>query len=85
MGLSKYNKKTKTWSHDTHQPCKENSISDNAVLAMTEGKEGDIGVGAQVVRLNRFDPKANAMKLYFSSETMASALKASTTKVVRTV
>ncbi len=54
-GLSEYNKTTDTWTRHTHNPDDSNSLSDNAVMAIVEGKDGTLWAGTQRGGLNRLN------------------------------
>lgn len=63
-GLCEYDKLSNTWTHYTHNPDDMNSLSDNAVMAITEGKDGLLWIGTQSGGLNCFDSKTGIWTHY---------------------
>ncbi len=63
-GLSRYNKTTGTWKHYKHNPNDSNSLSNNAVMAIAESRDGKIWVGTERGGLDRFDPMKDTWTHY---------------------
>lgn len=63
-GLCVYDKTTSTWTRHTHDPGDSTSLSDNAVTAIAQGKDGALWVGTQRGGLNRFVPETGKWEQY---------------------
>ncbi len=66
-GLCDYNKVTDTWTHHKHIPEDANSLSDNAVMSLAEGKDGTLWIGTQSGGLNQFNRETGAWTHYRSA------------------
>ncbi len=63
-GLCEYNRIKDTWTIHRNDPDNLNSLSDNAVSAITEGHDGALWVGTQNGGLNRYDRGTGAWTRY---------------------
>ncbi len=64
MGISKFNRKTKKFSHYKKYSDKQGSLSNNYIYSVTEDKFGNLFFGTQN-GLNKFDKKRNIFTRYF--------------------
>ncbi len=66
-GLCEHDKSTGTWTRYQHDPANSNSLSDNVVVSIAEGKDAVLWIGTQTGGLNRFDRESGKWTHYIHS------------------
>ncbi len=66
-GLCEYDKATGTWTRYKHDPADSNSLNNNVVVSIAEGKDAVLWIGTQAGGLNRFDRETEEWTHYAHS------------------